>query len=262
MKNGIIVTVVLAIWGLLKAFAKLLKRIIQVLTGLIIFLGLYIPLFYVLFGVILLVTTDFAFGGTGTDQILYYIGLGLCCIASLIIAIRNAIVRPISQVFAPLTEYREEMRQSREGRRGRHYEEDEEDYDPDEEDARDFRPRRREDRRREEAYYDEDDRREEYSRYPSPRDDRAYRGYAEDREYPPYYREREDRPAYRPPIEERPRYEERDRRYDRYEEPERPLIYYSKRRPGVLVKEYSDRFELFEEDAHGRTYIGTEYKDE
>ena len=54
---------------------------------------------------------------------------------------------------------------------------------------------------------------------------------------------------------------------DGYEEgypspPERPLIYYSQRRPGVLVKEYSDRFELFREDADGRHYIGTEYKDE
>ena len=46
------------------------------------------------------------------------------------------------------------------------------------------------------------------------------------------------------------------------EDGERPLVYYSQRRPGVLVEEYSDRFELYREDASGRTHIGTEYKED
>ena len=29
-----------------------------------------------------------------------------------------------------------------------------------------------------------------------------------------------------------------------------------------MIKEYSDRFELYRDDANGREYIGTEYKDE
>ena len=100
MKNGIFMAIVLAVWGFLKLVFKLLKSVIQVLSSLIVFLGLYIPLFYVFFGLILLATTDFTFGGTGTDQMLYYIGLGLCCVASAIITIRNLLIRPISSVFA------------------------------------------------------------------------------------------------------------------------------------------------------------------
>ena len=40
------------------------------------------------------------------------------------------------------------------------------------------------------------------------------------------------------------------------------MIYYSKRRPGILVNEYSDRFELYDESDGTRRFIGTEYKDE
>ena len=259
MKNGIIFTIVLAVWGLLKAFAKLVTRFIQVLTGLIIFLGLYIPLFYVVFGIILLATTDFSFGGTGTNQILYYIGLALCCVATIIISVRNLLMRPISQIFAPLIEYRDEMRQSREAKR----------------------------RGRGDAYYDSE---EEYSdgndrRYGKRgRDVRYYEDEASERpdDEPYYLREegkgrnrREDRRDYEESAGRRPypyRTEREDRRYDDRDYPaygrrsareaERPLVYYSKRRPGVLVKEYSDRFELFEDAAGGERYLGTEYKDE
>ena len=244
---------------------KLLKCILQVVSGLIVFFGLYIPLFYFVFGLVLLGTTDFQFGGTGTYQILYYVGLGICCLAAVIISIRNLLVRPLSHVFAPIKEYREERRREREREDRERGRDDRRDYDDrdrrDYDDRRDYR-RDYDDRRdsrydSDDDYYDRRDPRDDYRRDYPPR-----RAYADD--YEPY-----ERQGPRPPY----RYEGRDQRdeyYDgRYEdprgrsyEPERPLIYYSNRRPGVLVKEYSDRFELFREDATGRRYIGTEYKDE
>lgn len=275
MKNGIIITIALALWGVVKLFFKLLKAIIQVLSSLIVFLGLYIPLFYLVFGIVLLATTSFTFGGTGTDQVLYYIGLGFSCVAAVIISIRNVIVRPISSVFAPLRDYRDEMRHSREDRDRR----GEGDYPEDrpqeyEEDYRDGYSRRPRDPYRD-RYADEYGRatpdRYAEDRY-SERNDAPYgedrsRFDREERREAPYYTER---PAYRAPRPPygvaAPEYAPYDRapyeREPRETETERPLIYYSRRRPGVLVKEYSDRFELFEENSAGRRYIGTEYKDE
>ncbi len=239
--------IVLAVWGFIKLFFKLLKSVIQVLSGLIVFLGLYIPLFYVFFGLILLITTDFSFGGTGTDQILFYVGLGLSCIAALIISIRNLLVRPISSVFSSFRreEEPERRRSSPPDRRFRRYEDG----------------GAREGYRREDGayFYREDDSygaslqaedlRRAYSRneygdpsdFRSQFDPRSQRSYTE-----PYAPEWESRAASNVPIERE----------------ERPLVYYSKRRPGVLVKEYGDRFELFSESESGRRYIGTEYKDD
>ena len=241
--------------------AKLLRAVIQVLASLIVFLGLYIPLFYLVFGIILLAATDFSFGGMGADQVMYYIGLALCCVAAVIIAVRNAIVRPISHVFQPLREYREEVSGARPSERDhREYEEryGEERYSRDERDRSVYQRRadyREEPYGRRNEYYA--DRYEEDNRYADPLRDPYDRNEEGGRE-PSRYEERATRYPY----------DRRDREYGGQErmrepEPERPLIYYSRRRPGVLVKEYNDRFELFQESADGeRRYIGTEYKDE
>ena len=310
MKNGIIISITFAIWWVIKMFFKLLKTIIEFLSIVIVFLGLYFPLFYVVFGIILLATTSFSFGGTGTDQILYYIGLGLCCIASIMISVSNALVKPIASLLEPFRAYREEVRRSRSERRGDGRYED--DYDGEAgEDRRDHRSpsdRRfneydrdyrgnaeyREDR---EPYYRRDPSGEGEYRSPYSRDDYAPDRYAASSDYSygsgnrwgdeqdrprfdyeegprfaqprePYYVERRDYSGYAPREEQEPS-SPRELQRERYSAPmprepmpERPLIYYSKRRPGVLVKEYSDRFELYQEDSRGCRYIGTEYKDD
>ena len=311
MKNGLFITIILAIWGVLKMVGKLLKAILEVLTGIVIFFGLYIPLFYLLFGIILLATTDFAFGGGGTDQLLYFIGLGVCVLLSVIITIRHLFKGTLSRIFDPFRKYRDEMRHGREGDRRdddlrSHRDDYEEDSRPDEGD------RRYEDRRYDDEYSDRGYGYRPYAGRPPMRryeegryeDDRPY--YYERREQPRYYEEEEPYPERREPSrhseesrdrdlygsDRRSSYDYEEEQYDRaprrpyaYENadnarderehygvspdrfvprpaPERPLIYYSKRRPGVLVKEYSDRFELYEEDAAGRRFLGTEYKDD
>ena len=225
MKNGFFMALALAIWGALKLVFKGLKVVVEVLTSLVMFLGLYIPLFYLLFGLILLAATDFTFGGTGVNQILYYIGLALSCAAAVIISVRNLLVRPFSGIFSAFKRSSKDRYDDEDG---------------------DRRPRR--------GYDDEDERRGDYgdgrrrdpyarSGRPSPYGERAYEGGGYSRDSRDYSR---DDLGYPLPAEGG----------------ERPVVYYSKRRPGVLVKEYSDRFELFREDASGRTYIGTEYKED
>ena len=296
MKNGILITIGVAVWAALKGAAKLLKILITLLTEIVIFFGLYIPLFYLLFGLILLATTTFTLGGSGTNQIIYYVGLGASCLASAIISIRNLFVKPLSALFAPLVAFFRKSREKKEDRR------DEFDGDYPEEEGLGFRDDRLRDRYGYDRY-DVDPR----DRYGAPvyeeragyddSYDRArtipayspYGGY--ERAYPrdPYY-SRSERPERVDPYGEpapvdypsseryadrasTPRqniatspYADETSRFDapspRVPESERPLIYYSERRPGILVMEYSDRFELYREDQSGRVYVGTEYKDE
>lgn len=253
------------VWTIIKLIFKLLAVIVKVLASLIVFFGLYIPLFYGVFGIVLLATTEFTFGGAGTDQVLYYVGFGLCCLASLIISIRNLIVRPLSAVFAPLAEYRDEVRKARDGMRKKDGEEPSGEY-------RDYDRERGYAPRYGQGY-------PPYGEYPQQYADRQpYDAPSPYRPHAPYYedaprggspydapRSPYDRPGPGAPYYENDKQDApsgygRERAY--VPAPERPLIYYSKRRPGVLVKEYSDRFELFENEDGTPRYIGTEYKDE
>ncbi len=249
MKNGFFMALALAIWGALKLVFKGLKVVVEVLTSLVMFLGLYIPLFYLLFGLILLAATDFTFGGTGVNQILYYIGLALSCAAAVIISVRNLLVRPFSGIFSAFKRSSKDRYDDEDGdrrpRRG---------YDDEDERRGDYGDGRRRDPYYEARPYDgggfspRDPYAEPSDPYarsgrPSPYGERAYEGGGYSRDSRDYSR---DDLGYPLPAEEG----------------ERPVVYYSKRRPGVLVKEYSDRFELFREDASGRTYIGTEYKED
>ncbi len=264
MKDGIIFTILVILWTVIKLVFKLLAVVVKVLASLIIFFGLYIPLFYGVFGIVLLATTEFTFGGVGTDQILYYIGLGLSCIAAVIISIRNLIIRPLSSVFAPFLEYRDELKKSREKDEKDEKEEEkpqQQPYDP-----RGYDP----------YYYGQN------GYYPpyggSPASGNPYDpSYGAPRPHAPYYQgEAQPTDNYAPrPLYgygqspapyyggQEPPHENQNGNGGVYPPvPERPLIYYSKRRPGILVKEYSDRFELFEETDGTRRYVGTEYKDE
>jgi len=353
LKNGVLVALGVAIWAALKGVAKIVKVIITVLTNIIIFFGLYIPLFYALFGVLLLAFTDFTLGGTGTNQVLYYVGLGLSLLGSVIITVRTCFVRPISAIFEPLVNLIRDYREKRAARRAEKEGYADDAYEPDPYDRDEYLDRYRDGDRfvrepsgyapRYREYPPYEDRYGDRAEYPSrdpylsrdrcaPRDQYAPREqYAPRDQYTPrdryaprdpyataassapyaprdmcegaprnempqrdYDRQddagstyEDDAPAYgesyrvtaRAPYEQMgersrrdygdPRAPYGDDSYPRFgmrtprePEAERPLIYYSERRPGILVKEYSDRFDLYREDANGRVFIGTEYKGE
>lgn len=186
MKTGLFVTVLLAVWSVLKLIGSILKAVIKTLGNIIVFLGLYIPLFYVFFGFIIMATTEFNIAVNSVDRTLFYVGLALCCGCSIIIMIRNLLIRPFASVFSSFK-----------------------------------------------------------------RDDE--------------YIETRPRPRMRTAATRRnPRYIDEDapcerRKRDDYD---RPLIYYSKRQPEILVHEYGNRFELYREMNGELKFYRTEYKDD
>jgi len=319
------ITLGVALWAALKGAAKVIKAIIAVLTNVFIFFGLYIPLFYLLFGVILLTFTSFSFGGIGTNQILYFVGLGLCFLASAIITFRTLVVRPLSAIIEPIVTLIRDFRERRAARRAEKEDYEDERY-PDDYDGeydsdydRDrYAPRATNGYAARGSYrgsarYENRPTYEDPSSYEDGRDDYRH-DYSRDRYYPQGDYERDARSVTEPYVDPYadvsrdvdPRYAEPSRDYHdsyrtaslsgrgysprsyeddhrdarpsnaypvaaqprfgpnppRKSESERPLIYYSQRRPGILVMEYSDRFELYREGVEGKVHVGTEYKDE
>lgn len=262
MKNGLIFTIWLAIVTFFKLTYKIIKASIKTLSAIVVFFGLYIPLFYVVFGLVLLATTKFSFGFSSPAQIAYMVGLFVCCIIAIIVAIRNCIYKPISSVFAAFKkkdEGNERQRRYDEDDRPRRRRDD--DYD----DYEEYRDRNRQRSRR--YYVDEDD----YQDYPPQRpvrnrdDNRRLRYNSDyDDDYYELPRPTYSRPYQEPRIESAhpsrmlppsPDMEDMPQPFE-----EKPLIYRSKMRPGIIVHEFDDRFELFEESRDGQMYVGTEYK--
>ena len=82
-----------------KLILKALDFILHIIAYVMIFLGAYFPFFYLIYGFIISVTFDFAlFNTTTLYSRLYIWGLTLSCVAMLIIAIRNIILKPTSKL--------------------------------------------------------------------------------------------------------------------------------------------------------------------
>lgn len=77
----------------------LLKAIIILLGKILVFFGLYIPGVYLLLGAVLTKFNVFSFSALDTRLNLFVLGLILCTICALIIAIRNLIVKPFATVL-------------------------------------------------------------------------------------------------------------------------------------------------------------------
>ncbi|NLZ25739.1 MAG: hypothetical protein GX891_04690 [Clostridiales bacterium] len=97
MKSGCILGVVGG-----KIFGVLFKAIdiaITVVAKFIVYFGLYIPLLYLIYGGVLWLTLDFNPFGGGVNTNLYLFGLGLSFVCSVIIAVRNLIIKPFKRHF-------------------------------------------------------------------------------------------------------------------------------------------------------------------
>ena len=72
----------------------ILKAIVTLLGKILVFLGLYIPGLYLILGAILTKFSVFSFSVRDTRLNLFILGLILCVLCSLIIAIRNIVLKP------------------------------------------------------------------------------------------------------------------------------------------------------------------------
>jgi hypothetical protein len=72
---------------------------IKLIANILVFFGLYIPFFYLIYGEMLLLFTDFVLVPYTSDLGLYIFGLVLSCFCSVIISVKNLIVKPIKAVL-------------------------------------------------------------------------------------------------------------------------------------------------------------------
>lgn len=84
---------------LLKVIVTILKVLIQILAKVLVFLGLWIPLVYAIFGVILFYGFDFDPFDFSLYSTLYLSGAIACIVCSLIIGVRNLFIHPTESIF-------------------------------------------------------------------------------------------------------------------------------------------------------------------
>ncbi len=100
MIKGIFFSIIGFISGaIIKATWFFFDVIIKGFISVLVFFGLYLPFFHLIFAFMLWLTTGFNPFDLSIDSQLYLLGLGLHCIGALFISLRNLIFTPIKNVF-------------------------------------------------------------------------------------------------------------------------------------------------------------------
>lgn len=84
---------------LLKGLIKLVNVIITIIARIMLLLGLWVPFFYIVISVILMLSFKTNILSMTGYNYLYIIGLILCIIISVIITIRNLLLKPIKELI-------------------------------------------------------------------------------------------------------------------------------------------------------------------
>ena len=86
--------------AILTIFWKIIKLVAEVIAKLVIYLGLWAPLLYLAYGgILMLIYKGFHMFSMDTNSIIYFVGLILCLIISVIITIKNLILKPFKKIF-------------------------------------------------------------------------------------------------------------------------------------------------------------------
>ncbi len=88
-KSGKKLIFALALAGLLKLVFTVVKETIKILAQIIVYFGLYVPFFYGIVGVIMVSMGYFSFDVIDVDSILFYVGLSMCGVCSIVISIKS-----------------------------------------------------------------------------------------------------------------------------------------------------------------------------
>ena len=81
-----------------KAAAFFVNGILKTLASLLVFTGLYVPVFYLLYGGLLWWIAGFNPFDLSTDSMLYILGLCVCILCTLLIFVRNLIITPSHKI--------------------------------------------------------------------------------------------------------------------------------------------------------------------
>lgn len=85
--------------GILSVLWRFLGYVIKWLSTIMLYFGLYIPFFYLLYGLIIHLTLGINLFNFQTNSQLYLLGMLLCLISSVIITVRNIILEPLKNVL-------------------------------------------------------------------------------------------------------------------------------------------------------------------
>ncbi len=125
--KGIVIGILIVF--VVKIVMYVFKITTKAIAHVIVYLGLYIPFFYCIFGLILFGVFGLDVETMNADMTLFLAGLALSAVCALIIAVKNILVKPFSSVFSYMQRenyptYQEEERryyERKEGRGRRYY---------------------------------------------------------------------------------------------------------------------------------------------
>lgn len=232
-------------------FSALIKGLIRLLLKLLVTFGLWLPILYVLLGVILHYGAGFDPLGFDVYSIIYLSGGVACIVCAVIITVRNVFVMPVKSVF---TRRRDKIN----------------DMWADEEFAAREQTERLAKEKRERDFSPPEG--GEYPLFNEKEQENKKKFAAEDKEEIPEYlidadgdedEETDDRKSASAllfdwvPAKKEPKAKPKMKSVPKKEIPE---VYFSKLNPSLLVHEYSDRFELFKVVGDKTEYVGVEYK--
>lgn len=88
-KSGKKVFLAILLLGILRLTYTVIKETVKILAQIIVYFGLYVPLFYFITGAIMVSMGYFRFDVIDVDSILFYVGLGMCGAVSVVITIKS-----------------------------------------------------------------------------------------------------------------------------------------------------------------------------
>ena len=84
--------------GVLKLAYTIIRQFVRVTANVLVYFGLYVPFFYLLWGFALSLLGAFSFSVISVNSVLFYIGLALCFGVSICIFVKNYGRKPVSTV--------------------------------------------------------------------------------------------------------------------------------------------------------------------
>lgn len=85
--------------GIVKAIYKVLEVVAIIILELLVYFGLWIPTVYMIITGICMLTGNLDLSQYNVSTIIFYIGLALCLLGSLVITIRHLIINPIGDII-------------------------------------------------------------------------------------------------------------------------------------------------------------------
>lgn len=84
---------------IIKMIIYTVSTLIKLIANIMVFFGLYIPFFYLIYGGILILFANFSLIPYNANAGLFYFGLILCVFCSIIISVKSLIIKPFKAIF-------------------------------------------------------------------------------------------------------------------------------------------------------------------